>query len=156
MVSSRASTVADYLAELPADRRAEIERVRDVINSALPEGYREGIGYGMIGWVVPLEVYPDTYNKQPLAYAGLAALKNYNSLYLNCVYASKERTDKLKAAFVAAGKKLDMGKSCVRFKRVEDLPLDVIADTVARVDVDSFVGHYEEARGSSRRTRQAP
>lgn len=148
MVSSRASTVADYLAELPADRRAEIERVRDVINSALPEGYREGIGYGMIGWVVPLEVYPDTYNKQPLAYAGLAALKNYNSLYLNCVYASKERTDKLKAAFVAAGKKLDMGKSCIRFKNADELALHVVRDEIASTTPDDFIKIYEEARTS--------
>ena len=80
MVSSKAATVADYLAELPADRRDELERVRNLINSALPDGYREGMGYGMIGWVVPLERYPDTYNKQPLAYAALAAQKNSNSL----------------------------------------------------------------------------
>ena len=92
MASSKAATVAQYLAELPPERRAEIEKVRDLVNGALPAGYREGMGYGMIGWVIPLEDYPDTYNRQPLAYAGLAAQKNYNSLYLNCVYASKERT----------------------------------------------------------------
>ena len=73
MVSSKATTVADYLAELPAGRRDEIEKVLDVVRSAMPTGYREGIGYGMIGWVVPLADHPDTYNKQPLAYAGLAA-----------------------------------------------------------------------------------
>jgi hypothetical protein len=117
VVSSTAATVADYLAELPADRRAEISHVRDLTNEALPNGYREGIGYGMIGWVIPLERYPATYNRQPLAYAALAAQKNYNSLYLTCVYASKERTAKLKAAFTAAGRKLDMGKSCIRFKK---------------------------------------
>jgi hypothetical protein len=111
MASSKAATVAQYLAELPPDRRAEIEAVRNAVNAALPDGYREGMGYGMIGWVVPLEHYPDTYNKQPLAYAGLAAQKSYNSLYLTCVYASKERTDRLVAGAAAAGKKLDMGKS---------------------------------------------
>ena len=84
MVSSKASTVADYLAELPDDRRAEIERVRNVVNDALPDGYVEGIAYGMIVWFIPLERYPDTYNKQPLGYAALAAQKNYNSLYLSC------------------------------------------------------------------------
>lgn len=148
MVSSKAATVPDYLAELPADRRAEIERVRNLINEALPEGYREGVGFGMIGWVVPLERYPDTYNKQPLGYAALAAQKNYNSLYLNCVYASKERRERLKAAFAAAGKKLDMGKSCIRFKKADDLALDVIREEVASTTPDEYIEIYEEARAT--------
>ena len=146
MVSSKAATVADYLSELPADRRAEIERVRDLVNEALPAGYREGIGYGMIGWVVPLESYPDTYNGQPLAYAGLAAQKNYNSLYLTCAYASKERTERLRAAFAAAGKKLDMGKSCIRFKKADDLALEYIAEEIASTTPEEFVQIYEQAR----------
>lgn len=148
MVSSKATTVADYLAELPGDRRAEIERLRDIINSAMPPGYREGIGYGMIGWVIPLEQYPDTYNKQPLAYAGLAAQKNYNSLYLTCVYASKERTERLKAAFEAAGKRLDMGKSCIRFKSADDLALDAIRDEIASTAPRELIRIYEEARAT--------
>jgi hypothetical protein len=148
VVSSKAATVADYLAELPADRRAEIKRVRDLINSVLPAGYREGMGYGMIGWVIPLERYPDTCNKQPLAYAALAAQKNSNSLYLNCVYASKERTERLKAAFATAGKKLDMGKSCIRFKKADDLALDAIAEEIASTTPDEYIRIYEEARAS--------
>ena len=148
MVSSTAATVADYLAELPADRRDEISQVRDVINAALPDGYREGIAYGMIGWVVPLQRYPDTYNRQPLGYAALAAQKNYNSLYLNCVYASEERKQKLKAAFAAAGKKLDMGKSCIRFKKADELPLDVIRDEISSTTPDEFIKIYEQARAS--------
>ena len=148
MVISKAATVADYLAELPVDRRAEIERVRDLINEAIPDGYREGIGYGMIGWVVLLERFSDTYNGQPLAYAGLAAQKNYNSLYLTCVYASKERTERLKAAFAAAGKKLDMGKSCIRFKKADDLALDLIREEIASTKPDEFIKIYEEARTS--------
>lgn len=148
MASSKAATVADYLAELPADRRAEIERVRNLINSVLPDGYREGMGYGMIGWVIPLERYPDTYNKQPLAFAALAAQKNSNSLYLNCVYASKERSERLKAAFAAAGKKLDMGKSCIRFKKADDLALDAIAEEIASTTPDEYIRIYEEARTS--------
>jgi hypothetical protein len=148
VVTSRAATVADYLDELPEDRRAEISQVRDLVNAALPEGYREGIGFGMIGWVVPLDRYPNTYNKQPLAYAGLAAQKNHNSLYLNCVYASKERTGKLRAAFAAAGKKLDMGKSCIRFKKADDLALDAIREEIASTDPDEFIRIYEEARVS--------
>ncbi|MCL6683497.1 DUF1801 domain-containing protein [Sphingomonas alba] len=148
MVSSKAATVADYLAELPADRRAEIEKVRDLVNAALPAGYREGMAWGLIGWVVPLEVHPDTYNKQPLLYAGLGAHKNYNSLYLTCVYASKERTERLKAAAAEAGKKLDMGKSCIHFRRAEDLPLDHIHDEIASTAPDKFIKFYEEARRS--------
>ncbi len=148
MVSSKATTVADYLAELPPDRRAEIERVRDLINAALPDGYREGIGYGMIGWVIPLERYPDTYNRQPLAYVALAAQKNSNSLYLNCVYASKERTERLREAFAAAGKKLDMGKSCIRFKKADDLALDAIRAEIASTSPDQYIRIYEEARAS--------
>ncbi len=148
MVSSKAATVDQYLAELPADRRAEIEKVRDTINAALPAGYREGMGYGMIGWVIPLDDYPDTYNKQPLAYAGLAAQKNSNSLYLNCVYASPERSDRLKAAFAKAGKTLDMGKSCIRFRRADDLALDVICEEIASTTPAEFIRIYEEARAS--------
>ncbi len=151
MASSKAATVAEYLAELPPDRRAEIEAVRDAVNAALPKGYREGMGWGMIGWVVPLENYPVTYNKQPLAYAGLAAQKNYNSLYLNCVYTSKERTERLQAAAAAAGKKLDMGKSCLRFKRADDLPLDVIRAEIASIPPDEFIRIYEDARRRSSR-----
>jgi hypothetical protein len=148
VVSSKATTVADYLAELPEDRRAEIEKVRDLVNSALPDGYREGMAWGVIGWAVPLEVHADTYTKQPLMYAGLAAQKNYNSLYLTCVYASEERTQRLQASAAAAGKKLNMGKSCIRFKRADDLPLDHIRAEIASTAPDEFIKLYEEARRS--------
>ena len=146
MVSSSAATVADYLAELDSTRRAEISAVRDLVNAALPAGYREGMGYGMIGWVIPLEDYPDTYNGQPLAYAGLAAQKNSNSLYLNCVYASTERAERLKQAWAAAGKKLDMGKSCIRFRRASDLALDVVRDEIASTPPADFIALYERAK----------
>ena len=146
MVSSSAATVADYLAELDSARRAEIETVRDLVNAALPAGYREGMGYGMIGWVIPLEDYPDTYNGQPLAYAGLAAQKNSNSLYLNCVYVSTERAERLKQAWAAAGKKLDMGKSCIRFRRASDLALDVVRDEIASTPPADFIALYERVK----------
>lgn len=148
MVSSKAATVADYLAELPVDRRIEIEKVRDLVNAALPDGYVEAMGFGMIGWAIPLDRYPDTYNKQPLGYAALAAQKNGNSLYLNCVYASKERSERLKAAFASAGKKLDMGKSCIRFRKADDLALDAIRDEIASTTPQEFIRIYEEARKS--------
>lgn len=106
------------------------------------------MAYGMIGWVIPLEHYPDTYNRQPLSYAGLAAQKQHNSLYLNCIYASKERAERLKTAFAAAGKKLDMGKSCIRFKRVDDLALDAVGEEIASTTPEQFIRIYEEARAS--------
>ena len=146
MVSSKATTVADYLAELPPERRDVVAHVRDLIEQAMPSGYREEIGYGMIGWVVPLDVYPDTYNGQPLAYVGLAAQKNHFSLYLNCAYASAERTERLKAGFAAAGKKLDMGKSCIRFKRIDQLAGDVLAAEIASTSPTEFMEIYEDAR----------
>ena len=146
MVSSSAATVADYLAELDSARRAEIETVRDLVNAALPAGYREGMSYGMIGWAIPLDEYPDTYNGQPLAYAALAAQKNSNSLYLNCVYTSAERTERLKQAWAAAGKKLDMGKSCIRFRRASDLALDVVRDEIASTPPADFIALYERVK----------
>ena len=146
MVSSKATTVAAYLAELDPVRRAEIEAVRDLVNAALPAGYREEMTYGMITWVILLDDYPDTYNGQPLAYVGLAAQKNSNSLYLNCVYASAERTERLKQAWAAAGKKLDMGKSCIRFRRASDLALDVVRDEIAATAPAEFIASYEQPR----------
>jgi hypothetical protein len=146
MVSSKAATPDDYLAELPADRAEPISRIRDLVNANLPAGYVERMSFGMIGWEVPLERYPDTYNGQPLAYAGLAAQKNYNALYLNCIYASPERTQRLRDAFAAAGKKLDMGKTCIRFKRQDQLAQDVLAEIIASIPVEQFIAEYEEAR----------
>ena len=150
MVSSSAATVADYLAELDPERRTQIETVRKVVNAALPAGYVEVMSYGMIGWVIPLADYPDTYNKQPLGYAGLAAQKNSNSLYLNCVYASTERTERLKVKWKLSGKKLDMGKSCIRFKRADDLALDLIRDEIAATTPAEFITVYETTRPPKR------
>ena len=146
MVSSKAATVADYLAELEPARRAEIEAVRNLVNAALPAGYVETMGFGMISWVIPLADYPDTYNRQPLAYAALAAQKNANSLYLNCVYASDERTARLRDAWAATGKTLDMGKSCIRFKRAADLAQDVVAAEISATPPADFIALYERVK----------
>jgi hypothetical protein len=150
VVSSKAATVAAYLDELPPERRAEIAIVRGLVNAALPEGYVEVMSYGMIGWVIPLQDYPVTYNGQPLAYAGLAAQKNGNSLYLNCVYASTKRTERLRGAWAASGKKLDMGKSCIRFKRASDLALDVVRDEIAATAPAEFIALYERVKPPAR------
>lgn len=145
MVSSTAATVAAYLDELAPERRAEIEAVRDVVNAALPAGYVETMQYGMISWVIPLADYPDTYNGAPLGYAGLAAQKNSDSLYLNCVYASTEGAERFRAKW-AGGRGLDMGKSCIRFKRASDLDLDLIRTEIASTTPADFIAVYERVK----------
>ena len=151
MVSSKATTPADYLAQLPADKRAAISAVRDVVNANLPEGYVEGMLFGMLGWYVPLERYPNTYNGQPIGTAGLAAQKNYNALYLMGVYSDPATEVWFRNAFKKAGKKLDMGKSCVRFKRVDDLPLEVIGEAIARLPAEKLIAKHDSVHGGSAR-----
>lgn len=146
MARSGARTVDEYLAELPDERRAVVAAVRDVIRAHLPRGYDETMNWGMISWEVPLSRYPDTYNGRPLSYVALAAQKNGYSLYLMSPYQDPALDARLRDAFAAAGKRLDMGKSCVRFKRLEDLPLDAIGDIVAAVPPDAFIERYERAR----------
>lgn len=150
MVTSRAATVEDYLDELPPDRRRVIEGVREVILRNLPDGYREAMAFGMIGYAIPLERYPDTYNGQPLSYAALAAQKRGYSLYLNCAYQDSSELAWLEAAWRDAGKQLDMGKSCVRFRGLEDLPLDVVGRFIGRTPPESFIAQYEKMRGAAR------
>jgi uncharacterized protein YdhG (YjbR/CyaY superfamily) len=146
MVSSKAATPEAYLAELPPERREIVSRVRDLVNANIPQGYAERMNWGMIAWELPLERYPATNNGQPLAYAGLAAQKNHFALYLNCIYASEERTQRLKEAFASAGKKLDMGKSCVRFKKAQDLAEDALAEAIRAVPPDQLIAEYERGR----------
>src|SRR5690349_6162694 len=127
-MQSKATTVKEYLASLPADRRADVEAVRKVILKNLDRDYREGM-HGMITYCVPHSIYPAGYHcdpKQPLPFAGLAAQKNTISVYLMCVYADGEHAGWFRGAWAKTGKKLDMGKCCVRFKRAEDAALDVI------------------------------
>jgi len=146
MVSSKAATPETYIGELPPERKALVSKVRDLVNANLPPGYFERMNWGMISWELPLERYSGTYNGQPLVYAGLAAQKNHVALYLNCIYASEERTQQLREAYEAAGKTLDMGKSCVRFKKSEDVAEDVLARAIASVPVESFIADYERTR----------
>ena len=153
MVQSRATTVKEYLDELPEDRRKAIAEVRKVIKQNLPKGYDEVMRWGMICYEVPLKRYPDTYNKQPLMYAALAAQKNHFAVYLCNVYQDKETEAWIKEAAREAGKKLDMGKSCLRFKKLEDLPLEVIGRAVARTSVADFIAIYE--RGRPRKSRKS-
>lgn len=146
MVSSTATSVDSYLNELPSDRREVIASVRNLVNANLPKGYAEEMTFGMIGWVVPLSRYPTTYNKQPLGFVALAAQKNNYALYLACAYANPESEKALRAAYADAGRKLDMGKSCLRFKRREDLLDDAIAHMVASTPVGDTIRLYEASR----------
>lgn len=139
MVSTTTTTPTDYLASLPPDRREIISAVRDLILQSLPEGYHETINWGMLSYEVPLETYPDTYNKKPLNYIGLAAQKNYNSLYLMSVYQNPADYQELMGAFESIGVKPDMGKSCIRFKQLDQLPLETISSLISRVPVQDFI-----------------
>lgn len=144
-MQSKAATVEQYLAELPEDRRAIIQAVRKVILKNLDKGYEEGMQYGMIGYYVPHRVYPPGYHcdpKQPLPFAGLASQKNYISLYLMCIYSDPVHLKWFQQAWAKTGLKLDMGKGCVRFKKLEQVPLDVIAATINRVPVAKYIEHY--------------
>ncbi len=149
-MQSKAKTVTEYLAGVPEDRRAALKTVRAVVKKHLPKGYVEGIGYGMIVWSVPLEVYPDTYNGEPLMYAALASQKNYMALYLTGGGTDGPVHKKLVAGFKAAGKKLDVGKSCIRFEQLDDLPLDVIGHAVGAVPLEAHVERAKQARKKKR------
>lgn len=138
-VRSDATSVADYLASLPEDRREALEGARSVIRSNLPEGYEEVMNWGMITYQVPLEIEPDTYNGKPLMYAALASQKHHMAVYLTAVYADADAAERFREAYLATGKRLDMGKSCVRFRRLDDLPLDLLGDTIAATPVEEFV-----------------
>ncbi len=146
MVQSAAATVAEYLDELPPERRAVIAAVRKVIRRNLPKGYQEVMNWGVITYELPLKRYPDTYNGQPLCYAGLAAQKNYYALYLMGCYGDRRLAQQLRDAFTQAGKKLNMGKACVRFKSLDQIPLDAIGRIIAAVPPERYIAAYEKSR----------
>ena len=146
MAKSAAKTVDEYLAELPEARREAVEGLRKIILDKLPEGYSETMQYGMISYIIPLKRYPKTYSGQPLAIFSLASQKNYISLYMMNVYSDRETESWFVEGFRASGKKLNMGKSCVRFKSLDDLPLGLISKAIARTSVDDFIERYEVTR----------
>ncbi len=155
---SKATTVREYLASLPEDRREAIERVRKVILDNLPEGFEEGMQYGMIGYYIPHSIYPAGYHcdpKQPLPYASLASQKNYMSVYLMCIYGNPKREKWFRTEWAKTGKKLDMGKSCVRFRKVEDLALDVLGRAIAAVSVEEVIEFYEAFREAAAKKKKA-
>lgn len=154
MVSSKATTVDAYLASLPEDRRAAIAKVREAILASLPAGYEEGMQYGMIGYHVPLSRFPDTYNGQALGVAALASQKQHMALYLSAVYGDPKAQASFVERYRATGKELDMGKSCVRFKKLEDLPLDVVADAIAACSVDRLIELHEAVHAAKRSAKK--
>ena len=148
-----ASTVKEYLAELPQERREAIEAVRKVILKNLPEGYEEAMNWGMISYQVPLETYPHTYNKEPLMYAALASQKNHMAVYLTPIYMDEGASRAFEAAYRTTGKRYDTGKSCVRFRKLADLPLELIGESIASLPVGEFVERVKEARAAPRSKR---
>lgn len=140
-----AKTPKQYLDALPPDRKKALAAVRKVIRANLPKGYEEGIQYGMIGYYVPHKIYPAGYHcdpKQPVPFASLASQKNHMAVYMMCLYGSPEQEAWFRKAWAKTGKKLDMGKSCIRFKKVEDLPLELIGEAIKRVPVKAYMDHY--------------
>lgn len=151
MVQSAATTVAQYLRELPPERRRLVAAARKLVNDHLPAGYREGMQYGMIGWYIPLSRYPETYNKQPLGYVALAAQKHYTTLYLMGVYAGAPAEKRLREAYRKAGKKLDLGKCCLRFRSWDDLVPEAVAAAIASTPPEAFIATYEASRKRTKR-----
>ena len=151
MVSSKARTVADYLRGLPPERRKVVSAVRSVIRKNLPKGYRDVMGGGMINYGIPLSRYPDTYNGQPLCYAAIAAQKHHYAIYLMSCYGDSEQEKALRRDFEKAGKRLDMGKSCVRFGKLEDIPLAAIGKVIRSTPVEQYIRRYEAVRAKTKR-----
>ena len=145
-MKSNAQTVKDYLASLPEDRRQAMDEVRKVILKNLRKGFEEGMQYGMISFHVPFRLYPEGYHanpKQPLPFACLASQKNHMSLYLMCVYDDQPAAKEFREEWAKTGLKLDMGKSCIRFKSLDDLPLKLIGKVVRGITVEYWIEQYE-------------
>ena len=147
MVTKRpALTVSQWLASVPAERKDAIKAVRDAVNEHLPQGYEETVDWGMLAWVVPLATLPSTHNGHPLMLAALGAHTKLMTIYLMSVYGDPKIRREFETAYKKTGKKLDMGGSCVHFKTLDDLPLDVVGNTIARVAVEEYVERYQHSR----------
>ena len=138
-MKSESTTVADYLAKLPPERRQSIAQVREIILKNLPEGYEEVMNWGMITYQVPLEIFPDTYNKKPLMYAALANQKNHMAVYLTGIYMDEKLNQEFEDSYKKTGKRYDVGKSCVRFRKLDDLPLPLIGESIKAMEMEEFV-----------------
>jgi hypothetical protein len=151
MVSSEATTVDQYLAELDPARAKDVSTLRDLCKQNLPVGLEEAMNWGMIAYQVPLSVVPDTYNGKPLLFAAIASQKNYISLYLMSIYGFDAARQKFEDSWLATGKKPDVGKSCIRLKSLESVPLDVVRQALTEVSLEEFIARYRDVRGSQRK-----
>ena len=152
-MQSEAKTIEEYLASLPEERRSAISAVRDIILKNLPEGFEEVMSWGMISYQVPLAVYPDTYNKKPLLFAALASQKNHMAVYLSAIYMFDNTRKDFEKKYKATSKRFDAGKSCVRFRKLDDLPLSLIGKTIASLEMNDFVTAVKKAH-SVRKARK--
>ena len=148
-MQSKATSTKQYLDELPIDRKEPIQKLRQQILDNLPEGIEETMNYGMLGYVVPHTVYPDGYHcdtKQPLPFMNLASQKNFIAVYSMVLYAKKELIDWFTSEYAKRCKyNLDMGKSCIRFKKMDDIPFDLIGELTAKVSTEEWIIMYESA-----------
>ena len=146
-MQSTEKTVASYIKSLPSERAVVISEIRALVNKHIKSGFIETMRWGMISWEIPLEKYPDTYNKKPLNYISRAAQKNNFSLYLmGCYAVNAEERDAFEKEYVASGKRMDIGKSCVRFRKIEDLPMPLIVKCIKRYSLKEFIQIYEDSR----------
>ncbi|HMT75850.1 MAG TPA: DUF1801 domain-containing protein [Chitinophagaceae bacterium] len=148
-MQSKATTVEQYIAELPEDRQKAVSELRKVIKKNLPKGFKEGMGYGMMGWSVPHSLYPAGYHcnpQDPLPFMGLASQKNSINLYHMGIYANPKLLKWFQDEHAKASpKKLDMGKSCIRYKKAEDIPYRLIGELASKITPQEWIEMYESA-----------
>ena len=148
-MQSKATSPKQYLEELPEERKAPVSKLRQQILDNLPKGVEEAMNYGMLGYVVPHSVYPDGYHcdpKSPLPFMNLASQKNFVAVYSMVLYSRKDLMDWFTSEYANRCKyKLDMGKSCIRFKKMEDIPYDLIGELTAKVSTEEWIDIYESA-----------
>ncbi len=156
-MQSKATTVDQYLAELPEDRQKAISQLRKVIKKNMPKGFQETMGYGMIGYVVPHSKYPAGYHcnpKDPLPFMNVASQKNFIAVYHMGVYADPKLLKWFTDAHAKASpKKLDMGKSCMRYKKAEDIPYELIGELASKITVEDWIERYEKIFKDSRKKK---
>lgn len=145
-----AKTPDEYIAGLPEDRKLAMSKLRKVIKDNLPKGFKETIGYGHLGWVVPHETYPPGYHcdpKQPLPFLGIASQKNFIALYSMCIYSLPDQLEWFRTEWPKhTSRKLDMGKSCIRFKKFDDIPLKLIGELASQITPREWVEIYEVSK----------
>jgi uncharacterized protein YdhG (YjbR/CyaY superfamily) len=146
----KASTPEQYIEQLPEDRKSALEALRNTIRENLPKGFEETMSYGMIGYVIPLSLYPAGYHANPdlpLPFINIASQKNYIALYHMGIYSDKKLLDWFRKAWESRSKsKLDMGKSCIRFKHTDDIPYDLIAELTTKIKAEDWIKRYEANR----------